>query len=186
MAGKNFPVLFVWDIDAAQRKACMDRSSKKGYAVPMEIKGPNRTGRAGPAKKTGKAGKAPDGAFIDMVSDGGATQETGGAAATQSIARMDALLAVQGVEDPTERAARGRMHKRSSDLLDELEKVRMAMLTGDLTVGHMINVADVVASHREKIQDPELTAILDEIDLRAQVEIAKMRKSLEQRVQNCA
>jgi hypothetical protein len=35
-----------------------------------------------------------------------------------------------------------------------------------------------VASHREKIDDPRLVAILDEIDLRAQVEIAKARFSM--------
>ena len=54
------------------------------------------------------------------------------------------------------------------------------MLGGNLTVGHMIDVADVVASHREKIDDPTLTAIMDEIDLRAQVEIAKIRVVLNQ------
>ena len=57
----------------------------------------------------------------------------------------------------------------------------MAMLGGSLTVGHMVDMADVVASHREKIADPALTAIMDEIDLRAQVELAKMRVSMERK-----
>jgi hypothetical protein len=48
-------------------------------------------------------------------------------------------------------------------------------------IGSACDVADVVASHREKILDPELTAIMDEIDLRAQVELAKMRLSLDRR-----
>ncbi|HPF78465.1 MAG TPA: flagellar assembly protein FliX [Alphaproteobacteria bacterium] len=43
-------------------------------------------------------------------------------------------------------------------------------------------MADVVASHREKINDPKLTALLDEIDLRAQIEIAKMRKAMEAKI----
>ena len=63
-------------------------------------------------------------------------------------------------------------------LIDEAQKVRVALLTGSLTVGHVIDIADVVAAHREKITDPEMSALLDEIDLRAQVEIAKMRVSL--------
>ena len=54
----------------------------------------------------------------------------------------------------------------------------MALLTGTLTVGHVIDIADVVASYREKVMDPELTAILDEIDLRTQIELAKMRVAL--------
>ena len=55
----------------------------------------------------------------------------------------------------------------------------VAMLTGGVTVGHMIDIADVIASHREKITDPGLTDIMDEIDLRAQVEMAKMRMALD-------
>ena len=54
----------------------------------------------------------------------------------------------------------------------------MGLLTGTLTVGDIINVADVVASHREKVVDPQLTSLLDEIDLRAQVEIAKVSAAL--------
>lgn len=108
--------------------------------------------------------------------------DTGQAAApkaTQSIAQVDALLAIQGAEDPTARASRGRMRRRADTILSALEKVRMAMLGGTLTVGHMIDIADVVASHREKISDPALTALMDEIDLRAQVELAKMKATLD-------
>lgn len=71
------------------------------------------------------------------------------------------------------------MRQRAGDILKELDKIRIAMLSGTLTVGHMIDVADVVASHRERIMDPGLTAIMDEVDLRAQVELAKMRSAFE-------
>jgi hypothetical protein len=43
----------------------------------------------------------------------------------------------------------------------------------------LLDVADVVASHRERINDPQLSSLLDEIDLRAQIEIAKMRMALD-------
>ena len=89
-------------------------------------------------------------------------------------------LAAQGVEDPTAKAAKKRMRARAGNMLDQLEKIRVGLLTGTLTIGDVINIADVVAQHREKIMDPGLTAILDEIDLRAQVEIAKMRKAMEE------
>lgn len=141
----------------------------------MKIQGPGRAQSTSKNNKSDKAKKA-DGSFKDMVA--GSAKETAQAAATQSIARVDALLAVQGAEDPTARAARRRMVQRGEAVLDELDKLRGAMLGGTLTIGHMIDIADVVASHREKIDDPALTAIMDEIDLRAQVELAKMRKSL--------
>ena len=110
---------------------------------------------------------------------GAGAQETAGATTTQSIAKVDALLAVQAAEDPTEGKARKQARQRANSILDELDKIRMAMLQGTLTVGHMVDVADVVASHREKVMDPAMTAVMDEIDLRAQVELAKMRMAME-------
>ncbi len=142
----------------------------------MKVQGPGPTRPTSPTKKSGKVSES-GGSFDEMVSGG--TQAAAETKTTQSIAHVDALLAVQAAEDPTERAARKRMHVRSDNVLKELDKLRMAMLNGSLTVGHMIDIADVVASHREKILDPELTDIMDEIDLRAQVELAKMRVSLD-------
>jgi len=143
----------------------------------MKIEGPSKTQQTSKTGKTGKTEKTGDGSFEDYVAAG--TQKSGKAGASQSIAKVDSLLAVQGAEDPTERASRGRMVRRADDLLGELDKIRVALLTGNLTVGHVIDIADVVASHREKVTDPQLTSVLDEIDLRAQIEIAKMRKSME-------
>ena len=135
-------------------------------------------GASGPSKskKKDKSSSAGGASFKDMIAGGAdapaSTQQS------QSISSVDALLAVQAAEDPTERAAKKRMKTRAHDILDQLEGIRMKLLTGQLTVGDVIDVAGVVAAHRERIKDPELTALLDEIDLRAQVEIAKMRMSM--------
>lgn len=142
----------------------------------MKVQGPS--GPQGPSKTKGKGSASQSDASF------GAHMASGPKAAaptqtTQSIAQLDALLAIQGAEDPTARAAKKRMRERSNTILHELDKIRLAMLGGTLTVGHMIDVADVVASHREKIMDPAMTAIMDEIDLRAQVELAKMRMALD-------
>ena len=142
----------------------------------MKIEGPSKTQGSSKAGKSAKAGKA-NGAFGAMVAD--AAESAAPAAATQSIAKVDALLAVQGVETATERGAKSRMRDRGEKVLRQLGHLRLAILTGNLTLGQVIDVADVVASHRENVDDPEMTAILDEIDLRAQIEIAKMRKGLD-------
>jgi cysteine sulfinate desulfinase/cysteine desulfurase-like protein len=142
----------------------------------MKIEGPNRTSSASGTKGKGKASSA-DGSFGDLITGG--AQEARSAAATHSIASIDSLLAAQSVEDPTARAARKRMQVRADNILTELENMRIALLTGTLTVGHVVDIADVVAAHREKIMDPRLHSILDEIDLRAQIEIAKLCKALD-------
>lgn len=143
----------------------------------MKVEGPDKARQAAQAKKKDKVSSG-DGTFGSMLTGG--AKESGGAGATQSVARVDALLTVQAAEDPTARAARRRMQQRGDNILNELEKLRIGLLSGTLTVGHVIGIADVVASHREKVMDPRLTAILDEIDLRAQVELAKMRRAMDQ------
>lgn len=144
----------------------------------MKIEGPSKTSKTTKSDKASKAGKS-DGTFGAMVTSG-ATQ-TQGTAATQSIAKMDALLAVQAAGSATERAAKKRMRERGDKVLRQLDNLRLGILTGNLNLGEMVNIADVVASHRESIDDPQLTALLDEIDLRAQIEIAKIRKAMEHR-----
>jgi len=143
--------------------------------VSMKIQGPSKSDGAGKTDKAKKKGKS-DSTFGDMVA--GAAQELKQAAATQSIARVDALLSVQATESATERATKRRMRDRGDKVLRQLDHIRLGILTGNLTLGQVLDVADVVASHRENINDPELTAVLDEIDLRAQIEIAKMKKAM--------
>lgn len=144
----------------------------------MKIDGPNRTQQSGSTqKKSGVSGRG--GAFGDLLTGG--AEGPSGAGATHTIAHIDALLAAQETESPTERAARRRVVQRADSLLGALEQIRLGLLTGTLTVGHLIDIADVVAQHRDKVMDPRMTAILDEVDLRAQIELAKMRKALEQR-----
>ncbi|HEU4837923.1 MAG TPA: flagellar assembly protein FliX [Micavibrio sp.] len=140
----------------------------------MKIEGPSKTQGANASKKGGKVGS--DGSFEDFIAS--APKGAGSAAPTRSIARVDALLSVQGAESPTEHAARKRMQERGEDILKELDKLRHSLLMNNLTIGQVIDIADVVASHRERVVDPRLTAILDEIDLRAQIEMAKIQKAL--------
>lgn len=145
----------------------------------MKINGP---GKAGNTQQTGKTKKSSgaqsaDGSFADFLVD---KSDTAAAPSTAStITATDVLLSVQASDDPAERAARGRMAERADRILDKLEQIRVNILTGHMTVGDMIDIADMVARHREKVTDPALTAILDEIDLRAQIELAKMRVSLD-------
>lgn len=142
----------------------------------MKIEGPGKTQSTGSKKKAAQTSGA-DGAFSDFLTE--KTEGQSPAAASSSITAADVLLSVQASDDPAQRSARRRMTDRADRILDKLERIRLSMLSGTLTIGDMIDVADMVARHRERIDDPALTAILDEIDLRAQIELAKMRVSLD-------
>ena len=142
----------------------------------MKIQSSDPTRKSEKSKKSGKTQSA--GGGFGVLLDSQEINNMPASSQALNVARVDALLAIQAAEDPTERAARGRMTARADRLLDELNALRMGLLSGNLTVGHVIDLADVVATHRENIKDPTLQLILDEIDLRAQIEIAKMRISL--------
>ncbi len=144
----------------------------------MKIEGPYKPNTTSPSRKSGgSTGHSVDPSLFLGLMGAGEVADFSPSSATKNIAVLDAFLTVQSAEDPTERAARKRMVARADVILATLDDLRMGMLMGTLTVGHMIDVADVVAAHREKIHDPQLTAVLDEIDLRAQVEIAKLVSS---------
>lgn len=143
----------------------------------MKITGPGSTDKTTTTRRAQGGGKTGASGFSSLLGAGEATDSTP-ATAAHSIASIDALLAAQASDDPAAHASRGRMITRADKVLDALEGVRRGILAGTLTVGQMVDIADVVASHREKIADPQLTALLDEIDLRAQIEIAKMARVL--------
>jgi Class II flagellar assembly regulator. len=103
-----------------------------------------------------------------------------GAAAAEaptSLGGIEALLAVQSVDDATEREARKRLMRRGEDILDRLEEIRHGLLLGEVPREKLTALADTVRAQRESCQDPRLAALLDEIELRAEVEIAKLSRN---------
>ena len=100
------------------------------------------------------------------------------AEAPVAVAGIDALLLVQAVDDSTERQARKRLIRRGEDILDKLEEIRHGLLLGTVPAEKLQDLSQMVRSRREACQDPRLAALLDEIELRAEVEIAKLSRGL--------
>jgi hypothetical protein len=145
----------------------------------MKVSGTGRSSAASGGarrvdKATGKGGEFKQ-ALVDALdaSDGPQAAE-----APMALAGIDALLLVQGVDDSTERQARKRLIRRGEDILDKLEEIRRGLLLGTLPKEKLSELADMVRMRREACQDPRLAALLDEIELRAEVEIAKLSRSL--------
>jgi len=96
--------------------------------------------------------------------------------ASASVGVVDALFTIQAVAEPTEREARRRLVRRGEDLLDRLEEVRHGLLVGSVSKDKLVALAQLVRSRREGCGDPRLAAVLDEIELRAEVELAKLSR----------
>jgi len=101
-----------------------------------------------------------------------ATAEARPASAPKSVANIDALLALQGVEDPTER--RKRAVRRGRTALDVLDDLKLGLLAGSLDAATLQRLRSVATELKSSSGDPNLDAVLAEIELRVEVELAKV------------
>lgn len=136
----------------------------------MKVTGPNGVGSttgSGPSRAAGGGS-----AFrINFPQDAAAPSPVGGAAGVTGVASVDALLALQATGGPLER--RRRAVGRAGRILDVLDEVRVALLGGDLDVATLERLRGAVREERDGTDDPGLEAVLDQIETRAAVELAK-------------
>jgi hypothetical protein len=95
-----------------------------------------------------------------------------------SLSGVEAILAAQSVDPDGGQATRRRMAQRGEDVLDRLEGVRVGLLAGRVPKQDLADLARLVRAKREAGIDPRLGALLDEIELRAEVELAKLTRDL--------
>jgi hypothetical protein len=91
------------------------------------------------------------------------------------IAALDSILALQQLDDSTEGRSKGL--KRGEQLLDMLDQVRDGLLAGGIPRVTLHRLAYAVSQRQEGFADPALQEVLDEIELRAHVELAKLEMS---------
>ncbi len=94
-----------------------------------------------------------------------------GAGAAAGASGIAGILTLQETDDRG--GARRRAVLRADTLLDKLDELRNALLMGSLTRGQLADIERLVGVRSGAVDDPMLAGVLDEIDLRVQVEIAK-------------
>jgi hypothetical protein len=136
----------------------------------MKITGPNGTGSASGPK--GARPGASGGFKLPGMDEAGGTAPTGGVNRASSVMGVDALQDVGGPLERKRRAVR-----RASRILDVLDEVKLALLDGQLSVGQLDRLRRAVRAERDLTEDPKLEGLLDEIELRAAVEVAKLEQA---------
>lgn len=140
----------------------------------MKLTGIGGASAAGPASKTAKTSKSAGGGFAESLASLDQAEESQGVDAPAAVGGIAALLATQGVGDALEREARKRMVDYGNDLLDKLEELRHGLLMGAIPKEKLIALAQMVRSRRDMPSDPHLSELLNEIELRVEVELAKL------------
>ncbi|HVY00703.1 MAG TPA: flagellar assembly protein FliX [Pseudorhodoplanes sp.] len=133
----------------------------------MRVQGSNAVtvAPAGTAPRRGTAGTF-------SLDNAAAAQTHVPPASLRTIAGIDALIALQGVGDPTERRRRAAKNGRAA--LDALDALKLGLISGDIDLPAINRLKAVTADLKGDTGDAGLDAVLAEIDLRVQVELAKL------------
>ena len=91
------------------------------------------------------------------------------------MSSVDALLTLQDVGGPLER--RRRAVGRAGRILDVLDSVKVKLLEGALAVDDLVRLQQALRDQRGATDDPALEAVLDEVETRAAVELAKLEQA---------
>ena len=150
------------------RQSCVQDTGE----IPMKIEGSNPL-RTGPVKKT-RSGKAATGdGFTAALSDSDEGVAAGtGVTGQAPVGSLDAILAAQAADDPL--SGQRRAEARGEEILDRLDVLRTDILLGRVPQARLEELSVLAKSGRDSVEDPRLEAVLDEIDLRVQVELAKL------------
>jgi hypothetical protein len=112
-----------------------------------------------------------DGRFAEALASDTATNS---ANAPSSVTTVDNLFVLQEVSDAL--GGRRRAVQRGNTMLDRLDDIRVALLTGSLPRAQLESLRHLAREQITPENDPQLAAILDEIELRVAVELAKLDK----------
>ncbi|GAA0601717.1 flagellar assembly protein FliX [Caenispirillum bisanense] len=140
-------------------------------------------GGAPQTRRTEKSGKEKSAEFaraLRRFTDEARADDSRPVDAPSNLGGLDSLLALQMVDSAGDAldspAKRKAIVQRGEDILDRLEELRVGLLLGSIPKERLASLAQLVRDRRETAQDPQLGALLDEIELRAEVELAKLSR----------
>ena len=133
----------------------------------LEIKGPGRV-EAAAVKRKAPAGAASGGFSVGSAAEAQPQIVAG----PGPIAALDSILMLQGLDDSMQGKSKAQAH--GEQLLDLLDSVRDGLLAGGIPRATLNKLAAAVTRRHEAFADPQLQDVLDQIELRAHVELAKL------------
>lgn len=107
---------------------------------------------------------------LNSTADTSQPAKTGAAA---PMVALDSLLAIQAEQDATAER-RKRAVRRGHSLLDALDALKLSVLSGRLEPGDLLTIKARLMEERGHSGDPRLDEIIAHIELRAEVELAKL------------
>ena len=139
----------------------------------MKVSGTSGVGSAGGASKP--RGASGEGFQVSQPAAAAGPAQTTRAGGVGGVMSVDAILALQEVAGPLER--RRRAVGRAGKILDVLEDLKVGLLSGEASLDDLDRLRRAVRDERLGTDDEQLEGVLNEIETRAAVEIAKLESA---------
>lgn len=97
---------------------------------------------------------------------------------TAGISAVSGILAAQELPAESDSDSRRQLARRGEDILARLDEIRLDILSGGIPKSRLENLAKLLRARRQSVDDPHLIEIIKDIELRAEVEIAKFTRRL--------
>lgn len=122
------------------------------------------------SKSRAKKGSAGGGFNVEVVEK---VEEATSTTPASTVGNLGALLSLQGVEEVIDDDRKKQTAEQGISLLERLEEMRVELLSGQLSVAQVDRIAQSVRT-LGRTGDSALDSILEDIDMRARVELAKL------------
>jgi hypothetical protein len=134
----------------------------------MKVDQTRRNSLAGVKRSSGSRGVESSDFDSLLISE----QKIDSVAATNRISSVDAVVALQEItgDNTDERGAKN----RANLILDKLEDIRMGLLMGQIPKSKLEELSKILIVARENSIDYNLLEIIEDIELRARIELAKL------------
>ena len=121
------------------------------------------------SKSTIKSGEMPFTAVLD------GEIKTERPSPSVKVATLDAIVPIDSatIEEQHKNLAKG----RAVFILDRLEDIRQGLLLGAVSQSGLQELARTIREARGETLDPKMSDILDDIELRAKIELAKLEQN---------
>lgn len=135
-------------------------------------------GRGATAPRKTRKASASSESFSKTLKETAESMETSAVGGVGGVSPVGAILSVQEVSDSMDERSRGLLMAYGDDLLDKLEDLRLGLLLGSIPKDDLADLAHRMRQKKQQVDDPKLMEIIDEIELRAEVEIAKLTRGV--------
>ena len=145
----------------------------------MKVSGTGRAKETTASKRKSKHPESGSEGFVKSLRETRESPTTATFKESPTVSATEAVIATQNVESShVDLPKRKRLMEFGENVLDRLEELRLGILLGRFSKEKLTELAHKLRQKRQQSSDPQLNEIIHEIELRAEVEIAKYSRPI--------